>query len=235
MKSNPISILLFCLVCIIILSRCGGTTVDYSSDRPIDLATMTTPGGGKLRSAEDGPIRSTLGQPRIDLDAFQLSVSGLVDSPFSLTWEEIQELPAVKTGKMVRYCVEGWEVWGDWEGVLVADLLEKASVKDKAKYVMFHCLDGYSTALPIAYLEKYNVMLAYKVNGNPLSAKRGFPLRVVAFGKYGYKWAKWVTRLEVMDRQKKGHWETRGYSDAANVRLGRRRHYEGANAKPLDY
>ena len=219
---------------IIILSHCGAS-VESPDHRAVDVTTMATPKGEKLRPAEEGPVRSTLGQPKIDLDSFQLSVSGLVDSPFSLTWEEIQEWPGVQTGNMVMYCVESWEVWGNWKGIRVKELLQEASLKDDAEYIMFHCLDGYSTALPIAYLEKYNSILAYEVNGKLLADHEGFPLRLVAFGKYGYKWAKWVTRLEAMDRSKKGTWETRGYSDRANVRIGKRRYYEGADAEPLDY
>jgi DMSO/TMAO reductase YedYZ molybdopterin-dependent catalytic subunit len=228
-------ILLSFWICIIILSGCGGSVGEFPIDRSIDLANMTTPEGEKLKPAEEGPVRSVLGKPKIDLDTFQLSVSGLVDLPFSLTWKEIQALPTVSTGKMVMYCVESWEVWGDWKGVLVADLLRKTAPKEKAEYVMFHCVDGYSSALPISYLEKYKAILAYEVNGKPLPDRDGFPLRLVAFGKYGYKWVKWVNRLEVLDRSREGYWETRGYSDRANVRLGRRRHYEGEDAKRLDY
>lgn len=223
----------FCLACIVALSRC--TSIEPSNTGPVDVTTAATPKGEKLRPAENGPIRSVLGKPKIDLDTFELSIAGLVNSPFSLSWEEIQELPTVNTGNMIMYCIENWEVWGDWRGFLVMDLLEEASLQDKAKYVMFHCVDGYSTSLPIDYIKKYDVMLSYEVNGKPLADMDGFPLRLIAFGKYGYKWAKWVNRLEALDRSKKGYWETRGYSDSGNIRLGKRRYYEGTEAEKLDY
>jgi len=237
MKFGAIFTLFFCLTGTIILSHCGSNSVKNPGDLSIDVATMATPKGERLKPAEDGPIRSALGQPKVDLDTFQLSISGLVDSPFSLNWEEIQNWPAAYTGKMLMYCVEGWEVWGNWKGILVKDLLRKASLKGEAQYVTFHCIDGYSTALPIAYIEKYNAMLAYEVNGKPLKDHDGFPLRLVAFGKLGYKWAKWVNKLEAIEsrRPRKGYWETKGYSDEANVRIGRRRYYEGSDAEPLDY
>ena len=235
MKPDAIFALFSFLASVIILSRYSSNFVETPGNRSVDVTTMATPKGERLKPAEDGPVRSTLGQPKVDLDSYQLAVSGLVNSPFSLTWEGIQEWPAAHTGKMIMYCIEGWEVWGDWKGILVKDLLQKASLKDNAQYVMFRCIDGYSTALPIAHLQKYDAMLAYEVNGKPLKDHDGFPLRLVAFGKYGYKWAKWVDELEVIDRPRKGTWETRGYSDRANVRVGRRRYYEGADAEPLDY
>ena len=85
MKSGLIRLSLFGLICITILSHCG-SPVQYPGDLSVDVTTMATPKGGKLKPAEEGPVRSTLGQPKIDLDNFELSVSGLVDSPFSLTW-----------------------------------------------------------------------------------------------------------------------------------------------------
>ena len=235
MKLSVVFALFVCSTIIIKLSHCSNGSVPSPGASTVDVTTMATPKGDKLKPAEGGPVRSTLGKPEVDLDSFQLSISGLVDSPFSLTWEEIQERPAVYTGKMLMYCVEGWEVWGDWKGIPVKDLLQEASLKDNSQYVMFHCIDGYSTALPIAYLQKYDAILAYEVNGKPLEEKDGFPLRLVAFGKHGYKWAKWVNRLEVIDRSRKGTWETRGYSDRANVRVERRKYYEGQEAEPLDY
>ena len=139
------------------------------------------------------------------------------------------------TDTMIMYCVEGWEVWGKWKGVLIKDLLDKAQVQSDGEYILFECLDGYKTALPTSYLEKYNAMLAYQVNTALLQEHDGFPIRLIAFGKYGYKWAKWVTRLRVMDESQLGYWETLGYPDQAEVPLDRRRYYEGDTIKPLKY
>lgn len=94
---------------------------------------------------------------------------------------------------------------------------------------------GYKTALPISYLEKYNSMLAYQVNYGPLQDHDGFPLRLIAFGKYGYKWAKWVSKLRIINESQLGYWEKLGFSDQANVSLDRRRYYEGDSIKPLEY
>lgn len=210
--------------------------INYNSnDGNTDVTTMATPNGTKLRPAQSGPVRSALGEPKVDLNAYQLEITGLVDSSYSLSWEDILKLPAVSSDTILMYCVEGWEVWGNWKGILIKPLLDKARIQSQGEYVHFGCLDGYATSLPIDYLAKYNTILAYEVNGQPLKAENGYPLRLVAFGKYGYKWAKWINKVEVIDESQLGYWEKRGYSDEANVPLDRRKYYEGENVKPLEY
>ncbi len=210
----------------------AGATLVHGQGR--DVTTMATPRGGRLRPADKGPVRSAMGVPKVELPNFRLSVAGEVDSALSLGWEDILRLPAACSDTILLYCVEGWEVWGNWKGVRVADLLRTARARAGADYAVFHCLDGYTTCLPAAYLTEYNALLAYEVNGKPLRPEIGFPLRLVAFGKYGYKWAKWVHKIELVQKPVKGYWEERGYSDEANVPLGRRRHYEGEAARPLE-
>jgi len=207
--------------------------IDNLVNYAIDTNTMATPKGGRLKPAQDGPVRSALGQPEIDLANFKLTISGLIDSSFTLSWQEIQQWHSVYSNAMLMYCVEGWEVIGNWKGILIKDLLHKASVQSEGKHVLFRCVEGYATALPIAYIEKYNVMLAYEVNGEPLKDHDGFPLRLIAFGKYGYKWAKWVNSLQVISESEKGYWERWGYSDRADVPLQRRQYYEGEQKQPF--
>ncbi len=200
-----------------------------------DGLTMATPNGKPLKSAPKGPIRSALGEPDIDTTAFKLTVTGLVDAPLELFWTELKAQTPVLTDTMLMYCVEGWEVWGVWEGVLVKDLLTKAELADTASHVLFYSVDGYTTAMPVSYLFKYDAMLAWSVNGEYLRKYDGFPLRLIAFGLFGYKWAKWVTELQLIDESRLGYWERRGYSDRAHVPLDRRRYYEGRQAMPLSY
>jgi DMSO/TMAO reductase YedYZ molybdopterin-dependent catalytic subunit len=201
----------------------------------IDITTTATPNGGVLKAAEDGPERSVLGHPEVDMESYTLTIDGEVDSSLTLDWTDIQQWHAELSDTILMYCVEGWEVRGNWKGILVSDLLQRASLKENATHVLFESLDNYSTALPIPYLEKYRAILAYEVNGQHLKSNDGFPLRLVAFGKFGYKWAKWVTRLRVLDSSVAGYWETYGYSDEANVPLSRRRYYEGSSAQPIEY
>ena len=117
----------------------------------------------------------------------------------------------------------------------MTELLEQAGLKDDAAHVLFQCEEGYSTSLPLSYIKKYRVLLSYEVNGNYLKKRDGFPLRVIAFGKFGYKWAKWVNTLTVLDNSQMGYWEEYGYSDEANVPLERRKYFEGPNAQALEY
>jgi DMSO/TMAO reductase YedYZ molybdopterin-dependent catalytic subunit len=232
---KPIVILIF--ITLFALIRC-----DVGEENPInkepdntDGITMATPNGGELKPAERGPNNIALGIPEIELSNYQLEITGMVDSSIALSWEEIQGLNSVYTDTMLMYCVEGWEVWGNWRGVLVKDLLHLAQVQFDAEYITFWCADGYSTSLSIPYLEKYNAMLAYEVNGAPLKRQYGYPIRLVAFGKFGYKWAKWVNRLDVTELSEMGYWEKLGYSNKADVPLDRRKFYEGEDAQPLIY
>ena len=115
------------------------------------------------------------------------------------------------------HCVEGWEVTALWEGVLLKDLLQDAGFNQSAEVVIFHAQDGYSTSLPLSYIVNNNLMLAFKVNGLPLPASEGYPLRLVAEGKLGYKWIKWVTQIEVSNNVGfRGYWESYGYDNVAS-------------------
>lgn len=101
-----------------------------------------------------------------------------------------------------------------WEGVPIADLLGEAGVKPAANTVIFRSYDDYSTSLPLDYITKKNILLAYKMNDIPLPYERGFPFLVVAEDKWGYKWAKCVTKIELSnDPNYRGYWETQGYNN----------------------
>lgn len=200
-----------------------------------NFKNMVMPDGKKLLSVEDGPVRDIMDEPAVDLDTFKLEITGLVDSSYFLTWDKIEDFPAYDTDTILMYCVEGWEVWGRWKGILVKDLLNRAGVDPAGKYVLFVSPGNYTTSLSISYLIKYNAILAYSVNGRTLRNSNGFPLRLIAFGKLGYKWAKTVTRLEVTDASQTGFWEGFGYPDKADVPVSRRQYYEGKDVKPLEY
>ncbi len=112
------------------------------------------------------------------------------------------------------HCVEGWDVKVLWEGVALAALIGDAGPKGSAKTVIFRSADGYSTSLPLEYVRKKDLLLAYRMNGLVLPAERGFPFQVVAEDKWGYKWAKWVVAIELSsDPNYRGYWETRGYNN----------------------
>jgi hypothetical protein len=152
----------------------------------------------------------------IERGAYRLTVSGLVERNVTLTYDELLQLPAY-TEVAYMPCVEGWGFYAKWTGFRVTDLINEAGVKPEGQYVMFRSVDGYSTALPLSYLEKNQTLLAYGLNDVTLPVDRGFPLQLVAKSKYGYKWAKWITEIEVIPGPELGYWESRGYIDSADV------------------
>ncbi|UCF08652.1 MAG: molybdopterin-dependent oxidoreductase, partial [Thermoplasmata archaeon] len=105
----------------------------------------------------------------------------------------------------------------DWKGVKVSAILDLAEVKDNATEVVFYAADGYSSSLTLDYLMRDDVILAYEMNGEVLPRDHGYPLRLVAPNKYGYKWVKWITHMEVVGHDYEGYWESRGWSDDADI------------------
>jgi DMSO/TMAO reductase YedYZ molybdopterin-dependent catalytic subunit len=156
------------------------------------------------------------GIQRINNETYRLAVAGLVRSELNLIYNQILELPAY-TELVYMPCVEGWGFNAKWTGFRVTDLLNLTGLKPGANFVVFASADGYTTSLPIDYLRENNILLAYGINDVTLPQNRGFPLQLVAKGKYGYKWAKWITKIEVTNNDKRGYWETRGFSNSASV------------------
>jgi len=98
------------------------------------------------------------------------------------------------------------------EGFLLEDLLEESGISPEAQVAIFRAYDGYSTSLQLDYLLENDILLGYKMNGLVLPAERGFPLQLVAESRYGYKWIKWITEIELSnDVNYRGYWESRGY------------------------
>ena len=105
-----------------------------------------------------------------------------------------------------------------WEGFLLKDLLSEAGISPEAVNVIFYAYDDYSTSLPLDYILNNDILIAYKMNGLTLPPERGFPFQLVAESKYGYKWIKWITTIELSDNVNyRGFWESRGYPNDANV------------------
>jgi DMSO/TMAO reductase YedYZ molybdopterin-dependent catalytic subunit len=115
-------------------------------------------------------------------------------------------------------CVEGWSATILWEGVLARDLLAEAEPLANAEVLIFHAYDGYTTSLPIDYIMENDILMAYKMNDVILPPERGFPFQLVAESKWGYKWIKWITEIELSDDANyRGYWESRGYSNSADL------------------
>lgn len=173
--------------------------------------------GVRLDPAIGPRDNSISGIQQVDVNTYQLQITGLVQNPLNYTYKQVLEKD--KAQRLITlYCVEGWKATVLWEGVRITDLLADAGVRDEAVVVIFHCVDGYTTAMPLATIKDKDTILAYSANGVPLPASMGFPFIVVAEDKLGYKWARWVNQIELSsDENYKGYWEKRGYSNDATV------------------
>jgi DMSO/TMAO reductase YedYZ molybdopterin-dependent catalytic subunit len=160
---------------------------------------------------------SIKGPQQVDSKQYRLEVTGLVQTPQSLTYDEVLALPKVKRA-VTLHCVEGWDEHLLFEGVRLADVLALAKPKEGVRTVIFYAADGYSSSLTYDDVTRLDLMLASKINGKVLDANRGFPFQVVAESKWGYKWVKWVTRIELSKDPYKGYWEQRGYDNEADVK-----------------
>lgn len=173
--------------------------------------------GEKLGSIDDFRENSIKGPQYINKENYHLDIKGLVSTPMSLTYDDILALPAYQ--KVVTiYCVEGWSVKALWEGILVKDLLKQVTVNPQANTVIFYAVDGYSTSFPLEYIINNNIMMADKLNGVIFPPERGFPFQLVAEEKWGYKWIKWITKIELSsDATYQGYWESRGYNNNGDL------------------
>ena len=98
------------------------------------------------------------------------------------------------------------------------DLLRAAGIDNSSQVVIFRAHDGYSTSLSLDYIMNNEILMAYKMNGVVLPPERGFPFELVAESKWGYKWIKWITEIELSDKvDYKGYWESRGYPNNADI------------------
>ena len=204
----------------LLLFGCGTSNDDTSSQTDLQELTkieVTEYEGQDLSSVTDFRENSIKGSQYIDIDAYTLTIDGLIEQPVALSYDEV--LDNQKYTKVVTlHCVEGWSVDILWEGILLADLFEAVDVQESADTVIFHSEDGYSTALPLQTIMDRQLMLAYKMNGVVLPPERGFPFQLVAEDKLGYKWIKWITRIELSDdADYEGYWEQRGFDNEADV------------------
>jgi DMSO/TMAO reductase YedYZ molybdopterin-dependent catalytic subunit len=191
------------------------------SSKDINTRRESLPPGQKpikhlLRWGRDHP---TIGGPvpKIDLSKWFLAIDGEVKKPAKLSWSDLQKLPTVESVSDF-HCVEGWSVLGlKWEGIHFKQIVNMVEPEETAEFVSFECADGYTTSLSLEELLGDSILLAYKLNGELLEEGIGAPLRLVVPDKYAYKSAMWITRIRFTSKKETGYWESRGYSDTADV------------------
>ena len=173
--------------------------------------------GQNLSSINDFRENSIKGPQHIDNQTYRLEVTGLVYRNLTYTYNDIIHNHKTYEKVVTLNCVEGWNAKILWEGFLVKDLLEETGIQPNAKTVIFYAYDGYSTSLPLDYIISNDIIMAYKMNNLVLPPERGYPLQLVAENKWGYKWIKWITKIEISDNETyEGYWESRGYSNNGN-------------------
>jgi DMSO/TMAO reductase YedYZ molybdopterin-dependent catalytic subunit len=207
------------------LSACAATPPGAGSSGSAGEVPGRLPGvevreyrGEKLGAISDFRENSIAGPQDVDRSTYRLRVDGAVSDPATYTYDEVLSSETTYTKVVQLDCVEGWSVKVLWEGVLLSGLIDRSSPASDAVNVIFHAVDGYTTSMPLAYARDKRILLAYRMNGLEIPAERGFPFIVVAEDKWGYKWCKWVTEIELSrDASYRGYWESRGYSSGGDL------------------
>lgn len=150
-------------------------------------------------------------EPR-DATTYRLAVTGLVTTPATCTLADLRALPQTAMTQDF-HCVTGWSVDDvSWSGVLLADLLDLASPTPEATAIRFRSFDGvYTENMTLEQARADDVLVALTMYGDPVSHDHGGPARVHAGSLYGYKGTKWVSEIELTERNIPGYWEERGY------------------------
>lgn len=213
-----IPILITAALIVFLISGCG-----KEGEPPEEVPTgeeveATEFQGTRLTPIEEQLNNALAGTQVLDRDTYTLTVDGLVDNPLTLTYDELLEYPQ-ESWLMDLNCVEGWNFVAKWTGPQLNSIFEDAGVQSEAKIAIFYTADvpdeGY-TSLNLDYIRDNDILIAFKLNDITLPDDRGFPFQVVAKDKFGYKWAKWVTRIELSSNEDfRGYWEKVGYNNDA--------------------
>jgi DMSO/TMAO reductase YedYZ molybdopterin-dependent catalytic subunit len=195
-----------------------GKTISHVTSRltnPISDATGLTriipSSGWRIYTVADS-------MPTFDRASWRFEIAGLVRRPLSLTYAQLRALPRAEQVSTF-HCVTGWVVKDvHWAGVRFHDLLKVARPLPSAGAMRFVSAElPYDDFLDLRQVALPDVMLAYEMDGKPLSQEHGAPVRVVMPEMYGYKNVKWVRRIEFTPTVRAGYWEQRGYDTDAWV------------------
>ena len=191
---------------------------DFNTITELESVEVREYEGEKLSSINDFRENSIRGPQYIDPENYSLKITGLVKNSKNYSYVETLKNNKRYEKVVTLDCVEGWRVNLLWEGILVKDLIESSEPLPEAEVIIFHANDGYTTSLPIDYIVDNGIIIAYKMNNVTLPPERGYPFQLVAESKWGYKWIKWITEIELSDDvDYKGYWESRGYSNKADL------------------
>jgi len=224
-KNIKTVIIAFMFFAVLVGCDTSNKTTDAGQTDAVSGATMaryregeiTEYNGDRLDPAIGSRDNSIKGVQQVDIANYCLEITGLVENQLQLKYEEVLDLEPYER-KITLYCVEGWDATILWKGARIMEIINIAKPETKANTIIFHAVDGYTTSLPLQTVKDRDLILAYSANGLDLPPEIGYPFIVVAEDKLGYKWARWVNRIELSDNQDyKGYWESNGYSNEADV------------------
>ena len=195
----------------------AGVAFGDTLQRAVSHLTASVGGAGGLASLIPGASQFriynvTNSTPAISHADFRLDVGGLVEHPVSLTYADLQRLPRTELVKDFQ-CVTGWVVPKvHWAGVRLGDILDLVRPSAAAKGVEFSSYDGvYTESLTLGEARRADVLVAYEMLGAPVTAEHGGPVRLYVAPMYGYKSAKWLKGISVVEKTTPGFWEQQGY------------------------
>lgn len=217
-KKLAITINSFLVLSLVMVGMTGCNSGGVAGANELEPVEVTEYEGEILSPVSALQESSMNGVQYIDKESYRLKVTGLVQNPKSYTYDEVisdfQQYKKVVT----LNCVGGWSATILWGGPLVEDLIGEANPLPDAKVVIFYASDNYTTSLPLDYIIENSILLADKMNEVTISPEMGFPFQLVAENKWGYKWIKWVTEIELSDNVSyEGFWEARGYDNAGDL------------------
>jgi DMSO/TMAO reductase YedYZ molybdopterin-dependent catalytic subunit len=156
--------------------------------------------------------------PTASLDVWRLELTGLINSPGTYTYEEFTRLPSISRAVTLECIANG--VGGHlistaiWQGVTFRSLLEKhGGAQSNAKYVVFYSVDGYTVSQPLEEVLAVDALLAFRMNGEQLPTRHGYPLRALLPSHYGEENPKWLTRIELSEEFVGGLYSDQGWSN----------------------
>jgi DMSO/TMAO reductase YedYZ molybdopterin-dependent catalytic subunit len=181
-------------------------------ERGLDPARL--PPGQYL--TEKWPVLHAGTVPQTDLATWDLKVSGEVEEPLTLTFDELQALPQTEITVDI-HCVTRWSRFDtSFTGVHWRELAKLVKPKPSARFVLAHAEQGFTANLPLAALEEDESLIAWAADGEPLEPDHGWPLRLVVPSRYFWKSAKWLRGLELLSADQPGFWERYGYHNDAD-------------------
>jgi DMSO/TMAO reductase YedYZ molybdopterin-dependent catalytic subunit len=206
--------------------RAAGTSGPAASPPPIELEKRFPPVPGTraelTKNRDFYRIDINLKPPVVDGKTWRMKVEGLVEHPLALSLDEILSRPR-QTQALTLSCISN-PVGGDlistsfWTGTPFKGILDEAGLKKDVREIFIESADGFTESVPLSEAMDARTLLVYAMNGEPLTADHGYPLRIFIPGHFGMKQPKWIMRLEAIDRKGRGFWVDRNWSETAFVK-----------------